>query len=383
MRIVSLLLIGGLALIGETRAQTAQEILAQTAERYRTLEQYHFAGTTAVQMHAGDQTQTMDMRMQVARSPAGGMRVEVDGPTMQMTYATDGTTSWMYQPAAQRYVQRPGGASRQEAPDLLKSYEQLATGVQTATFVGEDTLHIGADAVPSYVIAVTYQPRTTPAGTDSLRKTVWIDKKDLIVLREELREHQASSPMGGPMTVEQTTTYTTATTAAPPDSLFTFQPPPEAREVSPQVFFGGGPPDMTGQPALNFRLASLSGSPVSLADLDGQVVLINFWATWCGPCQVEMPVLEQLHREFGDDGLVVLAINLMEPFDQAKAYAERFGYTFPILLDGDGAVAQRYRVESVPTSLLIDRDGTVFRHMVGMHPEADFRRALRALGFGE
>ncbi|RMH49027.1 MAG: hypothetical protein D6685_19690 [Bacteroidetes bacterium] len=383
MRIVLGMLVGVMAVAGSARAQTAWEILERTAARYLALEQYHFAGTTAVQMQAGGRTETMDLRMQVARSRAGGMRVEVDGPTMQMTYVTDGRTSWMYQPAQRRYVRRPGGASRQEAPDLLQSYTRLASGVEDAAILRMDTLRVGAETVPAYVVAVTYSPQRLPAGTDSLRTTLWIDATRFIVLREERREHQATSPAGGPMTVAQTTVYTTASTEAPPDSLFVFHPPDGVQEVSPQVFFGSGSPDLTGRPAPGFRLPGLSGHPVALSDLKGQVVLINFWATWCGPCQVEMPVLEQLHREFGDDGLVILAINLMEPFDEARAYVQRFGYTFPVLLDIDGAVAQRYRVESVPTSLLIDREGTVVRHLVGMHPEADFRRALQALGFGE
>jgi peroxiredoxin len=114
-----------------------------------------------------------------------------------------------------------------------------------------------------------------------------------------------------------------------------------------------------GKIAPDFTLVDLDGNEVSLSDFRGQPVLINFWATWCPPCRTEMPDIAAAYEEHRDKELVVLAVNVEESADNVRGFADEDKVSFPVLLDGDGAVARQYRVRALPTSFFINRDGVI------------------------
>ena len=129
---------------------------------------------------------------------------------------------------------------------------------------------------------------------------------------------------------------------------------------------GAPPPVGRGRPAPGFTLERLAGgAPVSLSDLRGQVVLVNFWATWCKPCEDEMPAMERLYRELRAEGFVLLAISVDHDRDEVARFRERLGLSFPILLDSGQAVARAYLTFRFPESLLIDSDGVVLERYIG------------------
>jgi thiol-disulfide isomerase/thioredoxin len=131
--------------------------------------------------------------------------------------------------------------------------------------------------------------------------------------------------------------------------------------------------------APEFSLVDLSGNQVALSDLHGKVVLLNFWATWCGPCRIEMPLLQALHDELRDK-LTVVAINFDEPKDQVQAFADEFGLTFGILLDPGGEVQNLYRIRGYPTSVLIDENGVVQIVHIGIMAESQLDGYLQQMG---
>lgn len=108
-----------------------------------------------------------------------------------------------------------------------------------------------------------------------------------------------------------------------------------------------------------FTLADYRGNKVSLADLRGKVVLINFWATWCPPCVAEMPTLQALSESFSDRPFAVLAINMAEDREAIEAFLAhtKMRLDFPLLVDPGGTVASDYNVLQLPATLLVDRDG--------------------------
>lgn len=117
--------------------------------------------------------------------------------------------------------------------------------------------------------------------------------------------------------------------------------------------------DATGKPAADFTLKATSGKNLRLAEQRGDVVMINFWATWCGPCRQEMPLLEKLHGKYKDLGFTLLGINVeADPSGMAK-YLKDVPVTFPILRDGENKVAKLYGVDGMPSTVIIDRNGTV------------------------
>lgn len=114
--------------------------------------------------------------------------------------------------------------------------------------------------------------------------------------------------------------------------------------------------------APDFTLRSADGGNLRLGELRGRVVLVNFWATWCGPCKIEMPHLNRIYEKYRSAGFVLLGVNIDEDPRQAAAMAQRMGLKFPVLLDTDKAVSRRYALDSMPGTVLIDRDGKV-RHV--------------------
>jgi len=121
-------------------------------------------------------------------------------------------------------------------------------------------------------------------------------------------------------------------------------------------------------PAPDFQLLNLDGQTVSLSDFRGKPVMLNFWATWCGPCRAEMPYIQQVYDERSDDGLVVLAINIGESLAKVKGFMQDYGLTFPVLLDIQTEVAKQYNIQVIPTTFFIDPDGGIQDVGIGAFP---------------
>jgi len=112
-------------------------------------------------------------------------------------------------------------------------------------------------------------------------------------------------------------------------------------------------------PAPDFTLKSDSGANLKLSELRGEVVLINFWASWCGPCRQEMPVLSELHDKYKDMGFTVLGVNVEENSGAARKLLRDMPVSFPVLFDNDSTVSKKYDVVAMPSTVLVDRDGNV------------------------
>ncbi len=137
----------------------------------------------------------------------------------------------------------------------------------------------------------------------------------------------------------------------------------------------------TGVPAPAFTLKSLNDRNLSLREHRGRVVMLNFWATWCGPCRQEMPALNALYEKYRDAGFVLFGINVDADPANAARMAERLKVTYPILFDRDKTASSLYRVKAMPTTILIDRDGKIRHVRKGYHAgyEDKFREQVRGL----
>ena len=134
-------------------------------------------------------------------------------------------------------------------------------------------------------------------------------------------------------------------------------------------------------PGPNFTLKSLSGKNLKLSEMTGNVVLINFWASWCGPCREEMPLLNELHKKYGPLGFTVLGINVEEDSNNARGFLNDFPVDFPVLLDSKNQVSKQYNVVAMPTTVVVDRDGNMrFLHK-GYKPgdEQKYRKMVKKL----
>jgi peroxiredoxin len=135
-----------------------------------------------------------------------------------------------------------------------------------------------------------------------------------------------------------------------------------------------------GEPAPDFELRTIDGELLTLSDLRGSIVWVNFWATWCRPCKRELPDIQALYEEKQSAGLEVLAVNYDESSEVAAAYFDDVGLELPMVLDHEGDVYDQYRLQGLPDSFFIDRDGNIAAIQYGFLTEERMRELLADLG---
>lgn len=118
-------------------------------------------------------------------------------------------------------------------------------------------------------------------------------------------------------------------------------------------------------PSVDFQLPNLSGVDVKLSDYRGQLVFLNFWATWCGPCRSEMPSMENVYNDLKDEGFVILAVDIAEDNKTVQSFVDELGISFPVVLDQTGEIGGVYDARSIPSTYLIGRDGNIIGRAIG------------------
>ena len=134
--------------------------------------------------------------------------------------------------------------------------------------------------------------------------------------------------------------------------------------------------------APSFEIPSITGGNVKLEDYIGQPVVLNFWATWCGPCVIEMPLLEKRFTRYSPD-LTILGINIGEPIQTVRKFINDKKYTFPILWDNKNKAQDLFLIDAYPTSLFIDKEGIIRAIHVGLMSAEQLDRNLQSIGVGE
>jgi peroxiredoxin len=133
------------------------------------------------------------------------------------------------------------------------------------------------------------------------------------------------------------------------------------------------------QKAIDFTLTDLNGKMVSLKDLKGKNVYINFWTTWCTWCKKEMPDIEKVYQEYKDKNIVILAVNMGEDKDTASKFIKENNYNFSILLDTKQDIAEQYNITSIPVSIFIDKNGNIAQKNVGAISEEQMKSIINEL----
>ncbi|REK76902.1 TlpA family protein disulfide reductase [Paenibacillus paeoniae] len=136
-----------------------------------------------------------------------------------------------------------------------------------------------------------------------------------------------------------------------------------------------------GNRAPNFELLDMDGHPVKLSHYTGQKVILNFWATWCPPCRVEMPHMQRFYEDYGEE-IVVLAVNLTNTEKKRSvvlAFIDEFGGTFPVVMDTKGELSDRYKIFAYPTSYVIDSNGIIREIFRGAIDYQTMKRATSAI----
>lgn len=151
--------------------------------------------------------------------------------------------------------------------------------------------------------------------------------------------------------------------------------------VASLLFLSAAQAEVLEGKAPDFTLKSRSGENVKLSELRGEVVMINFWASWCAPCRQEMPLLEEMYKKYSDLGFVLLGVNVEEDSSKAVELLRDVPVSFPILYDNKNEVTKLYKVVAMPSTVMVDRDGNMRYLHRGYLPgyEADYMKQIKEL----
>ena len=179
-----------------------------------------------------------------------------------------------------------------------------------------------------------------------------------------------------PTPVPTATPAPTATAVAPTEiPAPTATPKPAPTASAPVLIRRASTTEVDDAP--DFELQTFDGESLLLSDLEGKVVVLNFWASWCPPCRWEMPSFERIYQEYKDDGVVFVGVAMSDTLEDAQGFADEAGVTYPIGLDTDNRIAIAYRVMSLPTTFFINKEGQVQRRLTSAANEGVLKVFLR------
>ena len=371
----------------------ADSLISALNAHYLNFANYDIQGNSHMIMSVGGVIQNVDVPFRLAAAKPARLRNEIMNPMMPYVTLSDGSKTWIYLPQTAQYTEKEAaplastGASSGEVGNAmamgtpLQRYLSARQGLIAARVLGMESVDVGGTPVNCVVVDAQY------ATPDSTRFSLspnrfWIDPERRLVLRDSLMVGMAG-PDGKPVTMATVTTFSKLDVDRElPDTLFAFHPPATARKVAsfdmPGMQEKVSP--LVGKPAEDFALLDLAGKRHSLAGLKGKVVLLDFWATWCGPCRRELPTIAKLHKELAAKGLAVVAVNVGEPAATVSAFLKKNPFSMPVWLDSKTEASSKYSASSIPTLVVIDRAGKVSAYKVGVREEADLRALLTEAG---
>ena len=346
-------------------APDANELIRRAAAVYRDLASYEFRVTVQTVVDG-----SVAERHLTETGAKGRFRVK-DEATAGELHVSDGRTQWVFSPKSNEYSQTPASA---ETATPVSEFAVLDRDVENATVARQEQFLANGRPVPVFVVRVARRqwPAGVPAGTEyamyridqrtsAIHKAIYYGKNGTVIRLYNIVKW--NQPVA--------------------DSLFAFAPPAGARTASSIGAEAISATSIVGSQAPDFTLKDANGRATHLRDLNGNVVIVDFWATWCPPCRALIPHLAKLHEQYGDRGLTVLGLDVGEDAATVTRFANAQSIAFTLLLGAEPDVSARYFVEAYPTTFVIDRTGRIaFREVGGVAPDKLRAAVEEALGPG-
>jgi len=357
-----------------------QELLNKIRDRYSALQMIHVVAEHQEVISRGPSRGISDAVLELAVKPGHRYYARFRQQESDAIAVSDGENTWKALASKKQWL-RIAAASLEEregsedahaaanvprdlyrllAGSLLGHYRGLAGMDGEATVVKDQECRLSSAKIPCTVLQVR-----SPDGTlHELR----VDKERFLVLEE--RENLKSDGK----VIESTLKIKQLAITGVDDALFQFEPKPGWTQVEVLSLPGEDRLPRAGDRAINFSLTTLGGEVFSLNGERGQVVVLDFWATWCPPCRAEMPSLEKLRNEFGSDVRFYGIDN--EDASTIRNFQKSHKYEMSVLLDSKREVQHRYGVNAIPTLLIVDRSGTIAHQFQGSRSETELRKAI-------
>ncbi len=376
-------------LCGQDSQPDPKELLRQSAAAIRKYQSYQMESLIVVEMRGGPALPRIEMPSSIRVKRPDKIRIESRSQAGEITIAGNGEHTWYYLLPQNKFIEReastPPEAAVNKAGLAPTSLPDVTRSVESVKLAGEDNVTIEGRRFPCWKIETRYAPIHLPEHDMTVRdasQITWISKAEGLTLESEFHSKIFLADSTEPIEMTQST-HTISLQLNPdlPDSLFAFTPPEGAKQTEDWSLPGIVKPDLIGQAAPALKAKTMDGAEIDLAALRGKVILLDFWATWCGPCKREMPNLEKLHKEFGDQGVVVIGMNVGEDRSTIETFLKDAKLTYPVapIEDSSDLIAQ-LSVSAYPTAVVVDREGKIRSYEVGVRGEAALRADLKKAG---
>ena len=381
-----------------TQSTTRPDLLAQVDAAYAALASAEFDGHITAHLDVGGNVQDHDAPFTSAY--AGPTRFRHDMPG-DVTACSTGSHVFASLTPRDEYVTGDAPKGRVAAADWPAGVGQLLADQNPSLLLAlvpsaKAELSRGTitplpptniDGVDCPTIRVTNGDQSDALAFDPATHLL---RRDTADLSAKLKKQGTADVKSATVTVDYTTVRLGATIAA---DRFAYAPPAAAVVATAGPVAEGdaaGDDDpgaaangLVGKPAPPFTVAALDGSKVSLADLKGKVVVLDMWATWCGPCVASLPHLDELYKAYQakSAAVAIFAVNMQETADKVGPFVKRKGWSLPVLLDTAGTVGKAYQADAIPETVVVGKDGVVKKVFVGSGHEDGIKAAVeRELG---
>jgi len=370
-------------------AQQPSDLLKMVRDTYTNLSAVHLiaARSDTISLPNGATAQST-VEYELAEAGGGKYLARLKGGEVEALAVSDGSSTWKALPKQKQWMKleaasvsdddhaedAENGPSEPQQQDLhaqlenllVRRYLGLVKYGEGAELGKEDTIKVGGTKTRCRVV------RFEAGGA---LHELWIDEQRGFVLQHrQVSRKKVGSVVGQVETMTRLKQLETNGQVEP--GLFSFEPQHSWAQVDMLALPGEEKLLLTGRRAADFELKSLDGERVDLASLQGKVVVLDFWATWCGPCRHELPIVDKLRQEFGDR-VQFLGIN-DEESGTVKGFLRKNGYGITVLMDSRRTVHRTYGVHSIPTVIVIDKDGVIRQHFIGGREAPELRQAIAA-----
>jgi peroxiredoxin/outer membrane lipoprotein-sorting protein len=372
----------------------AVDLLKKVSAAYKNLKQFQLEVDVNTRMNSPLRQKSSETHISLTAIRPGKMKLILQNAAGQIQYFRNGTTAITYLPRLNQYIQRPVELPNRPPSDedepgafdfattgdqIVSQYESIDEGVTTARMLREEALDLGQEKINCVVIEIEAS-KHHEEGEATQKRTYWIDKTSNLVRKAESENRFQPESKEEATVLNTEKIFSVFKTLEPiDDEIFKFLPPSGAKEVAEFLEPSQRAENPYGKEAPDFTLKTFKGATVQMKKLRGKVVLLSFWASWCGPCRHEMPVIEKLSHQYRDQGFLVFGVN-DEDRDTIQDYIKENGYSFPTLVDEEQEAMKLYHVGAIPTTVVIDREGKIASYQVGTSSENELRAVLRTLG---